>query len=271
MFEDKVILVTGASKGIGREISKALANEGSHLALVARNIEELDSLKEELVQKHPGRKVTVHPCDITLYEQVCSMVSTVHKEHGRINGIVSNAGYSYPQYFDKTPVDEFEKQIQTNYLGAVYLIKASRPFLKAGSFISFTSSVLGYMGCFGYSSYSPTKHALIGLAESLRQELSHEGVQISVLCPPDTLTPGYETENLTKPLETKLLSEATKEMATSEVAQAFLAGLRKKQFIINCNFESRLMYRLKMWLPEFFHSMVMLQLKKIRNNHVLSK
>lgn len=130
-----------------------------------------------------------------------------------------------------------------------------------------TASVLSYMGCFGYSSYSPSKFALMGLAETLRQEFAFDQIKVSVLCPPDTLMPGYEQENLSKPTETTLLSKNIKALNPEEVAAAFLKGLKKGKFIINCNLESESLFRLKLWAPELYYKVMMLQLKRIKRLH----
>ncbi len=264
MFAKKVIIITGASKGIGKVLSFALASEGADLALIARGVEDLRDTQLHLSEEFPGSRVEIFPCDVSKREEVEAAVQGVALKFGRIDGVLSNAGYSYPQYFDQTPVEEFEKQIQINYLGAVYLIKATKPYLKRGSFVGLTSSVLGYMGCYGYSSYSPSKHALIGFAESIRQEFSSQGIQVSVLCPPDTETPGYQLENQTKPLETKRLSESMKTLEPEEVVSAFLKDLEKGKFLIHCNLESELIFRFKQFAPETYFKIVMAQIKKFR-------
>ncbi|MBC7532604.1 MAG: SDR family oxidoreductase [Oligoflexus sp.] len=266
MFEKKTIIVTGASKGIGREISRALAREGANLALVARGVDALADTRLQILEEIPSCKVEIFPCDITDSERVRITVEAIVQSFGSIDACISNAGYSHPQYFDQTPIVEFEKQIQTNYLGAVYLLKFCKPHLKAGSFIAVTSSVLGYMGCFGYSSYGPSKYAVLGLAETLRQEFAFDKIQVSVLCPPDTLTPGYQLENVTKPKETLLLSEGMKALDPEEVAAIFLKGLKKGKFIINCNLESEVIFRFKLMAPEAYYKVIMSQLKKIKKD-----
>lgn len=264
MFKDKVIVITGASKGIGLEIGRALAREGAHLALIARNESDLRRASSLMEQEGPKSHIEIFPCDVSRSDQVMAAIERVFSQFGRIDGLVSVAGYAYPQYFDQTPIAEFEKQIQTNYLGAVYLIKACRPYLKPGSFIALTSSVLGYMGCFGYSSYSPSKFAIIGLAESLRQELAFENISVSVLCPPDTLTPGFEEENKTKPREISILSKTVRAMKPEDVARVFLKKIIKREFIVNCNLDSWIIYRLKSCAPEIFHKIFMSKLKKAK-------
>ncbi len=264
MLKDKVIIVTGASKGIGKDIAKALASEGAHLALIARGEPNLLATAIDIRREHRKIKLETYSCDMSQASAVEETIKKIISDFGRLDGCISNAGYAHPQYFDQTPTEEFEKQMATNYMGAVYLVKACRPHLKSGSFIAMTASMLGYMGCFGYSSYSPTKFAIMGLAESLRQELSFDGIQVSVLCPPDTLTPGFDIENRTKPRETRALSEGMRTISSQVVATTFVLGLKKGKFLINCSLESELIYRLKHMLPEVYHKILMMQLKRIR-------
>jgi 3-dehydrosphinganine reductase len=98
--------------------------------------------------------------------------------------------------------------------------------------IANVSSVLGYMGIMGYAAYTPTKFAIVGLSEALRNELKPYGIRLSILFPPDTDTPGFEIENQSKPEETALMSENVKLMTAQDVAEFFIEGLLKNRFFI---------------------------------------
>jgi len=98
--------------------------------------------------------------------------------------------------------------------------------------IAFISSLLGLFSAIGYASHAPVKHAQVGLAETLRHELKPYNIDISLLHPADVDTPGFEQENLVKPPETLLISEATKVDSPEEVAEIFVKGILKKKFTI---------------------------------------
>lgn len=245
MYANKNILITGGSKGIGRAIAEALAARGANVFLVARGKEALEEAATVIRGAYPGVRVEVCACDVADYAQVDAAVTAMRDAFGGIDGVVNNAGLSIPRYFDDIPPEEFERTMRVNYLGSVYPTKAALPHLPRGGFVAVTSSVAGYLGAFGFTSYSPTKFAQMGFAESLYQELAPRGIRVAVLCPPDTQTPGFDTENQTKPYETKYLSGAAKLMPAEEVAKRFLDGLARGTFIINCNIESRVLYRLK--------------------------
>ncbi len=240
----KRVLISGGSKGIGRAIAVELLSRGSRVFLVARGGSDLAEAKSELSRKFAASEIETQVCDVTDYAAVEGAVESVIERFGGIDGVVNNAGLAIPRYFHETPPDEFERLMRVNYLGSVYPTRAAIAHIPAGGFISFVSSVAGFLGVFGYTSYCPTKFAQIAFAESLRQELRSRGIQVSVLCPPDANTPGYEEENRTKPYETRALAGAASLMEAQEVALKFVDGLERGRFIFTCNFASAMMYRL---------------------------
>jgi 3-dehydrosphinganine reductase len=110
--------------------------------------------------------------------------------------------------------------------------------------------VAGYLGLFGYSAYAPAKAAVISLGEVLRQEVAARGVRVSVLCPPDTRTPGFEEENRSRPHETRVLAGKAGLMEADVVARRYVRALRRGRFLITVNAGSWGYHRLKGWFPE---------------------
>jgi len=140
--------------------------------------------------------------------------------------------------------------MQTNFYGIWNTISLLSPHMKAaGGYIVNTSSIAGLIGVFGYTDYSASKFAIIGFSEALRSELRPHGIGVSVLCPPDTDTPGFAVENTTKPDETKAISEGARLMSSDAVAQAFFRGVAKGRFIIIPGASGRLTVLLKRWFP----------------------
>ena len=262
IFKEKNIIITGASQGIGKAISLELARQGANLYLISRNQTKLENLRKELLAFN--KKPHIFPADVSSYEDIKKTFDKIGKLTGKIDGLINNAGHSYPEYFKAIPIKEFDKSVRVNYLGSVYCTWLAYPYLSNGAFVSFTSSVAGFMGVFGYSSYAGPKFALFGLAETLAQELAHKKVNVSVLCPPDTETPGFETENKTKPYETKKISEGGSLMKPEKVAQIFVKRLQKGKFLITCNFESALYFRLHGILPGLVR-LVMKMLVKVHS------
>ena len=244
-LDGKNVVVTGGSYGIGKEIVRALLGEGANVFTIARNKEKLDASVEELSRDaRGGRRIKGYPCDVSDREGIANTIERISSEEGGIDVLINNAGIVIPGYFEKLAVDDFETVLRTNYLGAVYTTKAALPHLliHKESAITFTSSEAGIKGIFGYSTYSPTKCALIGFAEVLRSELRDKGVQVTVLCPPDTDTPGLEEEKKVRPLETDALA-GPKPASADAVASCFLRGFKKGKFLVVCDFMGKLLYR----------------------------
>lgn len=263
-YKTKNIIITGASQGIGAAMAQELAAMGANLLLMARNQKNLARICEELSQKYPEADFYYYAGDITNANTILKATELAEEKFSQLHGLINNAGFARPGYFEKLPADDFEQTMQLNYLAAVHMTRSMLPLMQQDSFISYTSSVVGYLGVFGFTSYAPSKFALIGFAQSLRQELWFRKIHISVLCPPDTDTPGLKEEDHGKPIETLELSKSAKLMDANVVAKRFLKKLSRKKFMININFESSLFYILQRLMPEtVFHIMIHM-LKKAR-------
>ena len=253
-IEGRPVFVTGASKGIGRAIALELAAAGCPLMLVARGAEGLADVAWEIRTRHPGLAVEVFSADVTDAAAMAEAVRAMVERIGPPAGVICAAGFARPGYFEAIPDDVVRRLVEVNYLGAVFAVRAVLPHLESGAFVSLTSSVLGYMGAFGMAPYSASKFALVGLATSLRQELRPRGIHVSVLCPPDTDTPGFATENETKPVETAELSKSAGLLRPEFVARKYLAALRRGRFLINVTLATRAYYRLNGWAPALMRS-----------------
>jgi 3-dehydrosphinganine reductase len=253
-LDGKNVVVTGGSYGLGKEIARSFVQEGANVYLIARDSAKLDAAVQELTsQVQRGRRVKGFAADVSDREAIFRAVEAIALEGPGIDVLVNNAGIVIPGYFENIPVDAFETVVRTNYLGAVNTTKAALPHLlkQERSAISFTSSLVGHHGIFGYSTYGPTKAALINLAETIRAEMRGKGVQVSVLCPPDTDTPGLESEKKVRPPETNAISGSAREMPADEVAACFMRGFKAGKFMIICEFMGKLLYRLNGLAPRF--------------------
>jgi len=163
------------------------------------------------------------------------MLENYIERHGVPEYLFNFVGYAYAQYVERLTLADFRRNMDVNYYGQLVPTLIILPHYlagKRGGYIAFTSSMLGYMGIMGYSTYSPTKHALVGLAETLRHELKPLGITVSILYPPDTRTPGFDKENQSKPAECAMLSETAGSLAPEEVAEAFIGGILRRTFQI---------------------------------------
>jgi len=150
-------------------------------------------------------------------------------EFGTPEVLVTSAGASNPGYFLDQDPSIFERTMKLNYMGNVHAIKAVAPLMKekGGGHIMIVASAAAIVSFIGYASYSPSKYAIRGLADALRNELSGFGIKVAICYPPDTDTPGFAEENKTKPPETKACFPAdayAADKVASQSIHSMLAG-----------------------------------------------
>jgi len=182
-FAEKVIVITGASEGIGKALSLALAPQKSKLVLAARNENRLDGLKKEI--ESLGGRALVTPTDITSEKACKNLIEAAVSAWGGIDVLVNNAGRTmWTTLEDLKDTSIFEQLIRVNYLGAAYCTYYALPYLKASKGrIATISSVAGLAGVPTRTAYSASKHALFGFFDSLRIELIGTGVTVTMIAP----------------------------------------------------------------------------------------
>ena len=184
-----VILITGASTGIGAATARMLAGEGWRLVLAARSIERLDELASEL--GGPDSAVAVE-CDVTEWADQQAAVTVALEHFGRLDAAWANAGFGAQRSFLAESVSQWRSMVLTNVYGAALTIRAAMPAIidSKGQFI-LTGSVAGTRALPG-SLYSSTKFAVHGMAESLRQELNGTGARVTLIAPGMVDTPFFD-------------------------------------------------------------------------------
>ena len=182
-FRDNVVVITGASDGIGREMALQLAGQGAWLALAARDAAKLEAVAGEC-RARGGRAVAI-PTDVADQAQCNRLIDRTVDEFGRIDTLVNNAGISMWARFDEvTDLAPFEKMMQVNYFGCLYCTHAALPHLKKtrGRIVG-VSSLTGLTGVPTRSAYAASKHAMRGFFDSLRVELADEGITVTMIYP----------------------------------------------------------------------------------------
>ena len=179
----KVALVTGASSGIGAATAKALAREGVRVALLARREERLEEVADE-IRRLPGHAL-VCPADVTDSAAARTMVERVLGQWKRIDILVNNAGQGIAAPFEATTPEDLRALMEVNLVGVLTLTQAVLPGMlqHASGHVINISSMSGRRGIPLRSAYNATKFALVGLSESLRQELRGTGVHVSIVYP----------------------------------------------------------------------------------------
>ena len=194
----RVLLLTGASTGIGAASARMLAAEGWRLVLAARSIEKLEELASEL--GGPDHAVAVE-CDVTEWADQQAAVTVALEHFGRIDAAWANAGFGGQRSFLGDSVEHWREMVLTNVYGAALTIRATLPGLKeTKGHLLLTGSVAGRRPIVG-SLYSATKHAVHAMGESARQELDGTGVRVTIIAPGMVDTPFFEKVPLEAPLE----------------------------------------------------------------------
>ena len=226
------VLVTGGSEGIGLATARLAASKGARVSLLARDPSKLAAAAAAV-----GNGTIVGSADVADADAVATVVERLVEQHGPVDVLISSAGSAHPGYSWEIPVEIYRRQMEVNYLGAVHAIAAVVPSMieRRRGHISLVSSAAGLIGVYGYASYSPTKFALKGLGETLRAELRPHGIGVSIVYPPDTETPGFARENLTKPPETARFSAAIDPVPAERVARAIVSGIEAGRLTITAD------------------------------------
>lgn len=229
------VIVTGGSEGIGLETAREAVRRGARLSLIARRVDVLERAAADLGA--PGADIAIASADVADVGATDAAIGRVVAQHGPVDVLVANAGYSLPGRFVDLPAEEFRREMEVNYLGAVHAIRSVTPSMieRGHGHVVVVSSTAGLMGVYGYSAYSPTKFALRGLAETLRAELGPLGIRVSIAFPPDTATPGFDRENQTKPAETEKISSTIKPITAERMAAAIVGGVEADRLWITAD------------------------------------
>jgi len=181
-FSGQIVWITGASSGIGEATALAFAREGARLVLSSRRREELERVRREC--DRPDEHLVV-PLDLARIESFPSVVAEILARRGHVDVLVNNGGVSQRAPAADATLDVERVLMEVNYFGPVALTKAVLPSMRArrAGRIVVVSSVMGYVGTPGRSTYAAAKHALHGYFDSLRAEVWREGIGVTLVCP----------------------------------------------------------------------------------------
>jgi 3-dehydrosphinganine reductase len=221
--------ITGGSSGIGLALARQLAARGHGIALMARDQGKLYTAMRALKAEFRHIQVTTYACDVGKRAEIERAVAAAVLDHGPPAWAIANAGIAAPGLFRDQPLDSFEDQMRTNYMGALYFAKAASGQMTQGKLV-FVSSGAAFFGIYGYAAYAPTKFAMRGLAEVLRVELAPE-ISVTLAYPPDTDTPQLAAESRTKPAATKAITAGGGMWQPEAVAGLILKRAARGKFI----------------------------------------
>jgi 3-oxoacyl-[acyl-carrier protein] reductase len=182
-FTEKVVLVTGSSRGIGAEMIKAFGKRGAKCVVnyftdpQGQNKADADAVAKEL------KDAVVIDCDVTKPQQVDGMMKQIQDRHGGLDILVNNSGIIRDRTIKKMSMEEFETIIRVNLTGTFLVTQKAMPILRAGGRVINMSSVSGQMGLFGQGNYSSSKAAIIALTKVSARELARQNITVNAIAP----------------------------------------------------------------------------------------
>jgi dehydrogenase/reductase SDR family protein 7B len=216
-MKNKVVIITGASSGIGRALAVEFDRLGANLAIAARNQAKLNQLSSAL----QGKDHLLIQADVTVEKDCENLISSTIKKYGRIDVLINNAGISMRAIFESVDLSVLRKLMDTNFWGTVYCSKFALPYLlqSKGSLVG-VSSVAGYKGLPGRSGYSASKFAIHGLLEVIRIENMKKGLHVLIACP------GFTASNIRNVALSKdgTPQGETRSMKANSCRQSWLRG-----------------------------------------------
>lgn len=251
-FNNKNVYISGGSTGIGLAIAKRATEAGANVLIFARRLDVLNAALTscEAFRMHPKQRLEAISLDITDHKATEKTMLNSIENFGCPDALINVAGRAIPKRVEDVSFEQFDQTMKVNLYGCRNTIAPLIPHMKRnGGLIVNTSSMVGLIGVYGYSDYAASKFALVGYSEVLRSELKADNIQVNVLCPPDTDTPGFVTENLTKPPATQLISEAGSLLTPEQVADIFFKELAKDKFLIIPGAEGKFSVFMKRLFP----------------------
>jgi NAD(P)-dependent dehydrogenase (short-subunit alcohol dehydrogenase family) len=182
-FRDKVVLITGGSRGLGLEMARLFAEEGAQLALAARNASTLETARVELEKL--GARILTIPCDVRRQDDMQSAVQETIRHFGRLDVLVNNAGVIQVGPFEEMTLKDYEEAMATHAWGPLYAIEEAVPQMRkqgSGRIVNI-SSIAGKIGVPHLLPYVMSKFALAGLSEGLRTEVADDGIRVTTVYP----------------------------------------------------------------------------------------
>jgi len=247
-MKDKVVIITGASSGIGLACAKTFAAAGANVVLAARHADKLNAIKEEFQSK--GWQALTVVTDVSKEEDCKRLIDETIRGFGKIDVLINNAGLSMRALFEDVDLKVIRELMDINFWGTVYSTKYALPYLlKAKGSIVGMSSIAGKKGLPGRTGYSASKFAMEGFLETLRTENLKKGLHVLVACP------GFTATNIRKTALSKdgsAQGESPRDegnmMSAEEVAKRIYNAIqhRKRDLVLTTN------GKLTVWLNKFF-------------------
>jgi dehydrogenase/reductase SDR family member 7B len=266
-MEDKVVIITGGSSGIGKAMAFVFGNAGAKIVISARHPEPLTKVGNELTLLGIENLTVI--ADVSIEKDTQNLIESTIEKYGKIDILINNAGITMRSLFDDLEdIDVIKKVMDVNFYGTVYATKLALPYIKKtkGSIVGI-SSIAGYRGLPVRTGYSASKFAVNGFLEALRTELLKTDVHILTACP------GFTASNIRFSAldgagnETgETVRDEEKMMSPEEVAYEILNAVKKRKRELILTSRGRWTVFLNKWLPGFTDKIVYRILSKEKDS-----
>jgi len=250
------VVITGGSSGIGLDLAKSYTKQGSNVVLIARNQSKLDEAAKACrgLVISDKQMILTFSVDVADQQALALCVNAVESQLGTPELLILSAGIVQSVRFLEQTDDDFDAIMQTNVMGSRAVAKAFLPAMveRGKGQVCFVSSLGGIISTYGYSAYSASKFAVLGMAGALRQELHEFGVGVSVLCPPEVDTPmvAQESEHILP--QTRFIKDIGGTLDVSTVTKAAVKGIANNRFIIVPGLMAKVSYAQARFMPRVF-------------------
>lgn len=255
-MKNKVVIITGASSGIGKACAEKFGNEGAKLVITGRNETNLEETFQWLTNK--GIEVLSVTSDVAVKDDCKQIIDETIAKYGKVDVLINNAGISMRAILNDTELSVIEQVMQINFFGTLYCTKYALPYLlKSKGSVVGISSIAGFVGLPGRTGYSASKFAMHGFLEALRTENLKTGLHVMIACP------GFTASNIRNTAlsangstQGESPREEDKMMTAEEVAEHIYKGVinRKRKVVLTT--QGKLVVFLSKFFPSFVSKMV---------------
>jgi short-subunit dehydrogenase len=265
-MKNKVVIITGASSGIGASCAREFGKRGSIVVLAARNNDRLQSVVSEIIES--GGQAMAVVADVSKESDCKNLISTTISSYGKIDVLINNAGISMRAVLSQTDVSVIEKVMKINFFGTVYCTKhALNHILEQKGSVVGVSSIAGYKGLPARTGYSASKFAMQGFLESLRLENLQNNLHVLIACPGFTASNIRNTAlNKDGVTQSESPRDEQKMMSSEQVAYRIYQSVTKRENTLILTLNGKLTVFLNKLFPKLVDRLVYNHLKKEPNS-----
>jgi 3-dehydrosphinganine reductase len=241
------VYISGGGSGIGLYFARKFAADGAKVAIFDLRISE--EVRKELSELNDEESVAFHEVDICDSPAVNEAAERSVGQLGAPELAINCAGIQISKPFLELSAEEFARVVNINLVGSRNFAAAVLPYMNRGSRLAFVASLAGLISNYTYAAYNASKFGVVGLAGAVRMDSIARGIEVSVICPPEVMTPMVEQELKTMDPITFELKQVAGTLDLDTACKEIFAGLERGDFYIIPGFRARMIWRLNRWFP----------------------